>query len=245
MQSKKLMKWGILGVLAAMSMGVVGCNSGGHVDPYVPIWYDVYGNYCVSGSPEPGCNFYRNGDKIIDVEDPYFNSSYNLQYGWWQYYDSYGYSQDYIGWGWLSPDNVLYDDYGRALNEDGSTEDRDVIAGVAQQEKANVEGAGKQFAARYALAEATGIKVARTLNDWAKLGKSRARTEQDIADFSKRLGVDMNKVTVALDKAQGGDKTELNNTMADLANFWGTSPETSKEILKNAYKDYLKDYDLQ
>jgi len=242
--SKTIQILGFIAVIAFTVSSVTGCKSSTH-DPYVPIWYDVYGDYCGKGNPTPGCNYYADGYQVIDVEDPYFDSHYYLEYGWWEYYDTYGYPRDYIGWAWLSPDNVLYDDWGRALNEDGETQDRDIIAVVAAKERQNVETAGKNFAERYALAEDTGVQVAKTLNDWAVLGKSRARTAQDIADFSKRLfGVDFNTVSVSLEKAKSGDKTELSNNIAQMANFWGTSPETAKEVLKNAYKQELRDFNL-
>ena len=36
-----------------------------------------------------------------------------------------------------------------------------------------------------------------------------------------------------------GDKSELEDVNADVAANWGTSPEVSKKILKNWYKQQL------
>lgn len=247
--NKKVGTYLIAATLTALAIGLTGCHSSDdsytYSDPYYRAWYDVYGNHCNTGYPMAGCNFYFNGDQIIDTEDPYFsNSSYHLEYGWWEYYDTYGYPRDYLGWAWLSDSGILYDDYGRALNEEDAAGDRDILALVAEQEKQNVESAGKEYAARYGLAEDVGIRVAKTLNDWALIGKGRARTEQDIKDFSKRLGVDLNSAVVALEKAEAGDTTELKNTVTDMAKSWGTSPETMKEILKNTYKNELPEFSL-
>ncbi|OFZ18945.1 MAG: hypothetical protein A2X94_13430 [Bdellovibrionales bacterium GWB1_55_8] len=227
---------------------MMGCRSSSHhtsviSDPYQPMWYDVYGRYCGTGTPSAGCNYYSNGLKIIDIEDPYFNNYYNLEYAYWEYYDEYGYLSYYLGWAWLSPNDILYNENGRALNETGNEEGRDIVAEAGEQQESAIMGAGKQFASRYALADSVGVRIARTLNDWATLAKSRSRTEQDIADFSKRLyGVDYTQVTSALAKAAEGDKTEINVALGEMADYWGTTPETSREIVKGAYKDVLGDF---
>jgi len=206
----------------------------------------VYGNYCGRGDPQPGCNYYHDGSKIVDVEDPYYRNYYHLDYALWEYTDTYGYTQYYLGWAWWSPDNVLYDEYGRALNElGGSTEvDKDMIAQVGEMNEAAVKTAGKDFAARYALAEDKGVDMARVMNDWATLAKSRSRTTQDIEAFSKRLGVDLTKVTIAMDKAKTGDNSGVKSAINDVSAYWGTTPETAKEILKNAYKDSVGEYNI-
>ena len=98
--------------------------------------------------------------------------------------------------------------------------------------------AGRDFASRFALSEATGNQIAQTLSDWATLSKkqNRARTQQDVADFSKRLyGVSMDKALVALDKAKVGDSSGIEAVNTDVAQFWNTSPETARQILKNWY----------
>jgi len=236
-----------LGVLAALATGLMA--SGCHVvtyqgggGGYSQAWYDVYGNYCGSGAPQPGCNFYANGRKIVDSEDPYYGSSNTLQYGSWYYVDSYGYDQSYYGWGWLSGTGILYDEYGNALNNQGDQDSRDLIGDVAEAEKAVVTAVGKQFAAKYALAEDAGVNIAKTLNDWATISKKqkRARTDADVADFSKRLyGVSIEKAQSAIDSAQKGDLAGLESLNSDVATHWGTSPETSKAILKSWYKKQL------
>ncbi len=234
---KKSVKTASAAVAALVAAVLVsGCGGGGSIsiDYGYGAWYDVYGNQC-GYSPGPGCNFYANGLKIIDIEDPYY-SPYNLGYdALWQYVDSYGFTQYYSGWAWLSPSGILYDAYGNALNETDS-QGRDFAGDVATKEKNVIASAGDYFAKKYALDAATGLRVAKVLNDWATIGKDRARTEADIADFTKRLyGVDFNKVKGALAEAMKGNNGAMDGVVNEAATSWGTSPETMKEILKSWY----------
>jgi hypothetical protein len=230
---------------------VVVQNSGGtypsgggtvYVDPYRHAWYDVYGNQCTyNGYPTAGCNFYSDGSKITANGDPY-HSSFTLFYDYWTYTDSWGYRRDYKGYAWLSSSGILYDQYGNALNEtdEDSETSTDVISIAADQEKKAAIQAGKVLSQKYALAESAGVSIARTLQDWAVLGRSRARSPSDVADFSRRLyGVDYDKASKAIRNAALGDQTALRDLNVDVAAHWGTSPETSKTILSNWYKDEL------
>ena len=171
-----------------------------------------------------------------------------MTYSSWVYNDSYGYSHTYFGWGWKSPDGVLYDDHGNALNNLSSEEvGKDLIDNTAAIEEATIQGAGKAFALKYALSEASGVQVARTLNDWATLSKkfNRARTDADMADFTQRLyGVSVDKAKSALAAAKAGDSSQLENLNREVAKHWGTTPETSKAVLKNWYKDELSELSL-
>lgn len=231
---------GVVGLLAACGGG--GGGGGSHSDPYLQPWYDVYGYRCGSGTPRPGCNFYWDGTKIKDVNDPYFYSSYNLDYGTWSFTDSYGYARNFTGWAWWSPDNILYDDLGHALNEEGQNEasGADAIAAAAKQEEEVVSAVGRDFAAKYALSDEAGLNIARTLKDWAVLAKRRARTQADIAEFSKRLyGVSMESALAAFETAKAGDLSGVERVNGEIATYWGTGPETSREILKSWYKSEL------
>ncbi|HRK07089.1 MAG TPA: hypothetical protein PLZ57_04920 [Pseudobdellovibrionaceae bacterium] len=225
---------GTLSLMTACGGGGGGGGGGPVVDPGYGAWYDVYGRRC-GYSPSPGCNFYANGMKIIDIEDPYFRGTYYLEFDSWHYLDSYGFPSTYIGWAWQSPNGIIYDDFGDALNEtDG--QGRDFAADVAELEQNAVKTAGEFFAAKYQLDAATGMKVARALNDWATIGKDRARTERDIADFTQRLyGVDFNKVKGALAEAMKGERGEMEALVDQAATNWSTTPETMKEILKTWY----------
>ena len=234
-------------VITAISLS--SCNftttyggSGGYSDPYKRAWYDVYGTRCINnGYPMAGCNFYSDGSKITSSEDPY-SSSRTLYYDYWSYTDSYGYYRTYTGYAWLSSTGILYDDYGNALNEQDSdsAQSADVIGLAAIKEKETAQLVGKTFAQKYALAEQTGVNIAKTLQDWAVLGRDRARTEDDVADISTRLyGVKLNKAKAALIEASKGNKAALDDVNVDVAAHWGTSPETSKDILTKWYKDEL------
>lgn len=233
----------MLGAILVAVAGIVNCGGGGGgSDYYYGGWYDVYGYEC--GSLGPGCNYYSNGLKIIDVEDPYFDSDYYLEYGSWSYVDSYGYTEYYDGWAWISPTGIIYDDYGNALNEEQNA-GKDIVGDVAVKEESVITAAGKKFAARYELDEQTGIRVARVLNDWATLGKSRARTEADTADFAKRLyGIEMNEIKIALEEAKAGNTDVLDDTVSKAANNWNTSPETFKEIQKQWFGNQTSGFGL-
>ena len=220
-----------------------GGGGGGGGGPYYQPWYDVYGNYCGSGDPTPGCNFYADGIKVHDLNDPYYAGGAGVyyEYGLWTFTDSYGFAASYDGWAWLSPSGILYNDIGQALNENAEESSRDIIEDTAKQEEKVVLAAGEGFASRFALQSETGVDVARTLNAWATLTrdrKSRVRTEKDIADFSKRLfGIEVSQAKVALGLAKEGDLSRAKELNAQIANHWGTSPETSAQILKTWYKN--------
>lgn len=231
------------GSLSAALMSGCVVSGGGGSAYYGPAWYDVYGNYCNSGNPSPGCNYYGDGAKIVAGEDPYYVSS-SLAYGRWDFYDSWGYPASFYGWAWQSPTGVIYDEFGTALNNDSESSSNDLISNVADRERDVVLTVGKKFAERYALAEDTGVRIASTLNDWATLSKKqqRARTAKDVADFSVRLyGLSADKAKAALDQAKKGSMAGLEAANSEVATYWGTSPETSKTILKSWYKKQLSD----
>ncbi len=246
---KSLILAGLMALAGSMSACVIETTTTtGGGGPYLQPWYDVYGNQCGSGAPHAGCDFYWDGTQITAGADPYYSNAALMTYATWSYTDPYGYSQYYTGYAWLSPDGILYDSNGYALNEaDDNSGGRDLIGDVATQEQQVVTQAGKAFASKYALSEATGINIARTLNDWATLSKKqqRARTAQDVADFSRRLyGVTVDKAVNALNSAKNGDLSGMIQVNSDIATYWGTSPETSKTILKNWYKDQLSDFNV-
>ena len=223
------------------------------IDPYYHAWYDVYGNVCGGGAnmyPGSGCNFYLDGVgklyKITDGQDPFYSSSYSLGYNTWTYYDSYGYSQVYTGYGWESASGILYDDLGYALNESEQVKSRDHARVGASKEKMKVQEAAASFKdAHPALSESGATRIAINLGAWATLTKDRTikrgRTESDIADFSQRLfGVDYKKAQAALVKASMGERTDLLNLKDDVGAAWGDSSpnrEETQDILMKWYKN--------
>ncbi|MDZ4661580.1 MAG: hypothetical protein SGJ18_08165 [Pseudomonadota bacterium] len=236
--SKLLMP--ILVVASAMTT-MVGCGGGGgEVDTYYAGWYNVYGAQC--GNLGPGCNYYANGLQIIDIEDPYFQNDYYLEYDLWSYYDTYGTYSLYAGWAWISPTGVLYDAFGTALNEKKS-EGRDHVGDVVEAEEKVVAGAAGILSEKYGLSLDTGMHVARTLNDWAVIGQDRARTKDDIASVTQKLyGIDVSEVKLALEKAAAGDLVALDLAADKAASNWGTTPETFKEIQKTWFAKQIKQY---
>lgn len=238
---------GLASLVAAASFSgcettVVSGGGGIVIDPVVYAWYDMYGHGCSTGAPRPGCNFYWYGSdlvKIMDFEDPYFTYDYyNLVYDYWTFYLN-GILYEYDGFAWLSPTGILYDEYGNALNQKKGR-GRNVVADAAKQEAKVVESAGKEFAAKYSLSVDKGIQIARSLNQWAKLGKERAKTEKDLAEFTKKVyGVDYAQVKKAILEAQAGEDALLESTVSAAAKNWGTSEENMKDVLKNWYRGQL------
>lgn len=230
-------------VMGAMALFASACHTTTVVvtnpDPVRTAWYNVYGYVCGYDHPTAGCNFYADGAKIVAGEDEYYYAgpeAGGLEFDLWGYYDSYGYYTEYYGWAWLSPTGILYDEFGYALNETGEDEGRDLVAQMAMLENKKVEAAGHKLAEKFALAEDTGVQIAKTLQDWATLGRKRERTDADKAEFAKRLfGVDMTDAKDALKNAESGDLSKLEAVNSEVARHWGTSPETSKAILKTWY----------
>ena len=161
--------------------------------------YDVYGVACNHGNstyPKSGCNFYYfdgvNLSKIVNYQDPDYQSSYALTYNTWTYYDSHGYTQSYTGYGRESTTGVLYNDQGFALNDTQAVNGRDKARTGAVKEKLQVREAAVTFLESHpALSEAGAERIALNLNAWATLIKDRSvkagRTEADVADFSQRI----------------------------------------------------------
>lgn len=181
----------ILNLTACDSTVVVGGGTygGGNTDPYRRAWYDVYGQMCSSyGYPTAGCNFYADGSKITASQDPYYNLGSTLYYDYWTYTDSYGFRRTYLGYAWLSSTGILYDDFGNALNEiENEESDANIIKARAKKEQRAVQTAAKNLAKNYGLSQVSGVKIAKTLQDWALIGRNRSRTANDVADVSKRL----------------------------------------------------------
>lgn len=204
---------------------LVACNSY-QGDPYYSAWFNVYREPCSSsyGAPHPGCNYFANGTKIMAWQDPY-------GYQWQQ------------GTYWTSPTGIWYDPSGYALNTAAQSEEpsTDVITQASEEHTEVVRIAGKSLSQEYALSEASGFQIAKSLQDWSSLGKRRARTEADVSDFSERLyGVKADKVELALARAEFSKNLQpIEELNLDVAAFWGTSPETSKVILKKWHQGEL------
>ncbi len=228
-----------------LALGVVlvtsGCGShrSGGGDPYIHAWYNVYGTYCGTGHPMPGCNFYADGSKILDREDPYARYQ-TVQFALWTYTDSFGYPRSYRGFAWLSPDGILYDDYGYALNEGDDAAGRDLMSDVGAQESRMVSIAARGLRDRYALSEDSSLRIAQTLQDWALLGKKQGRTQEDLEATSRKLfGQSLDKIRPALEEAAQGDRKKLEAMNQEVATYWGTQPETSKAILTRWYQSEI------
>ncbi len=134
-------------------------------------------------------------------------------------------------------------DYGDGTGfeyEQKGTLGRDTVAQVGEEEAKRIEAAGKNFAVKFRLTAATGLNVAKSFYDFKELSKKRTRTAADVATFTKRLyGVEMSRITSAIDEMEKGDLAPMNAAIEDAAAHWGTTPETMREVLKDWYKDFL------
>jgi hypothetical protein len=211
-------------------LSFVACNGGGTYDYYYDGWYNVYGQEC--GSLGPGCNYWSDGLKIVDYEDPYYDGGYI----WDEYYSYY-----YGTYVWESPSGIIYDEWGYALNRNGVSINRDLIADVGQEQETMIKSAASKFAAKYSLSNEVGLKVAKTLNTWSKLGFTQGRTTDDLKNITKELyGVDFDEAESALKDAVVGQKDKLNKLVNTAAQNWGTNPETMREILNDFHGNQLK-----
>jgi hypothetical protein len=162
-----------------------------------------------------GCYYTSVG---VAYYDPYFNP----------YYDSYCYynfcNYYYDSWG-----NIIY--YSTSSTGRG----RDVVGDVAKQEEKELNQAAESLVARYSLSSEKAVQVARVLKDWNQLS-GRARTEADYAEFSERLyGMKFSALQSAVVSAYEGDSQSLKSVVAQVAQNWGTSEETMRDVLTQWY----------
>jgi hypothetical protein len=234
--------------VAAVSVGMVNCGGGGSGGGSVVVsggttvvsktWYDVYGNACKTGYPEPGCSYKDSGytsDKAMWSEDPYYDYWASSEFATvWD--TDYGYYVD--AWGYWGVNGLFYDYYtGRAINEGATEVTKDILSVVGNREKDLVTRAGTKWALAHDLPAATGIKVAQALSDWNKIVKTRERSEADLGAFTKRaLGVSLNELK---EVAVTRNEAKIEGLVETAAEHWNTSPENMKKILKTIYKDEL------
>ena len=113
-------------LLAIIFLTLTGCNGGGSL---TYAWYDIFGNYCSSSMPSPGCDYYANGQKVSIWQDPFY----------------YMWPND--GTYWTSPDGIFYSPSGYPLNsQSDSNETADVISVAADNSKQVATAVGKAFA---------------------------------------------------------------------------------------------------
>lgn len=125
-------------------------------------------------------------------------------------------------------------------NGDGTTDEgKDIVANVSNAEEAALFSAARHYSSKFSLSEEQGMKVARTIRDFSSV---QNRTEQDIADFARRLyGVDPTRVASAVAKAQAGNSTEFSAVVSEAAANFETTPENMKSIIKTLHGKALAD----
>jgi hypothetical protein len=212
-------------------------------------WYDVFGNKCAEGRPSPGCNFYANGSKIRDWEDPYFNAMthtlmFNNNY---IYRDSFQNMKTYSGWLWISPSGIAYDDFGFALNKSSQTESFDVVANAAEQESQLIQEAAQDLSDRHGLPLDRSIIVATSLKKMEnKVSKTNVFTEEDSREyFASAYGISYESALSALTKARDGDLKELHERNGEVAKYWNVNKETAEETIRSWNKVLIEASDLK
>ena len=229
-----------IGALVIAS-GFVGCSGSGGRSVVRPAWYDVYGDLCGRGDPYAGCNYYANGDKIIDIEDPYFNCCYELEFDIWLYQDTFGVWQTYAGFAWESSSGILYDDFGVALNKHKNKVGSDIIADKAEAQNALIEKAGGNFAREYKLQADVGMAWARGLNKAMNLRLARSRDTNELSTISKQLtGISFKEGEKLLRNALASNG-QTENLTDRFARHIRTDADTSRKMLKKMFnKEYEK-----
>jgi hypothetical protein len=115
---------------------------------------------------------------------------------------------------------------------------KDIVTDIATSDEETISKNGTDFARKFSLSESQGIKVIRTLHDFAAL---QSRSDQDLADFAKRLyGVDPARILSASQNAQLGDPTELDAVVSEAARGFDTTPENMKAIVKTLHGRMLE-----
>jgi hypothetical protein len=194
-------------------------------------WFDVYGNQC--GGLREGCTFVDpyGYNKAQWQQDPFYDPWQTPTYAW-VYAPEFGYYT--YAYGYWGINNVFYDYYTwRAVNNGNDQPSKDILTVVGNREEEVIQKVGALYAAKYGLDVDVGVRVARAANDYNKIGKTRERTEADLAEMTKRVyGVNLNDVKSALDK---GDRAQVDSLIGTAAENWKTSPENMRTILNKVY----------
>jgi len=203
-----------LGLVAGLA-GLSACEGGGGGTPAnQEVWKTWDGRPC--DGPAAGCDYYANGTQIYVTEDPYYTAGTGEDYGWW-----------------TSPDGITYSN-GYPINAAAGSRGRDSISNGAMAQKEIVKDNASRLAAKYSLSAETSTNIAQAMTDWAALGKSRKRTQADVAAFTKRLsGLDINEVTNALSSLSQGDASAYDQAISKAARNWSTSPDNMKRIMND------------
>ncbi len=240
-----------ISLLLFSSSLLTACRGGGTQYVYLSYgqaWYDVFGNKCAEGRPSPGCNFYANGLKIRDFEDPYFSSSYSLIFNSnLPYRDSFGVSRTYSGFAWVSRTGIIYDDFGFALNKASQSESFDTVANVSEQDQQLVQEAAADLADRHGLPLDVASNIATSLDKIARdTLKQNSFTEENQQEYvAKIYGVNFQSAVSALAKAKdSGELTDLQKMNENVARYWKVNKETSEAVLKNWHQPQLQDLGL-
>ena len=173
------------------------------------------------------------------------NNGYYDQWGnWWDNW------QTVDGGGSLSlmsPDGVLYDVYGNALNfvgSESSTGGRDVLASAAEKEAASLTVISQGLQAKYGLDSDAGLNMAKVIAQDIKRPSNRGYTEAELDGmlgkmYNVKLG-DMKKVSeLAMSGDLGGARAKAQSLINTAAAANRTTPENMQRMLTDFYGSLL------
>jgi hypothetical protein len=217
---------------AALLFGLSACHGQqGGGTPVAPGFYDFQGRLC-GYSPYPGCTYLANGGKAMVWDDPYYGGMVQFSYSWG--YCTGGYASGaYCSATWWSPTGVWYGRDGYAINATAER-GRDLITDIAEDERAAIDETVARFADRYGLAEVPARELVTQLNAFERATRGRGRTPDDYETLSRRLlGRGYAEAVSALAAYRGGDDGALRELEVEVAQRWGTDPESVRELLRD------------
>jgi len=196
------------------------------------VYYSAQGEQCSTTTPYPGCNYFSNGAKANIYFDPYYGLvDYTPGRGYCD--NRYGSECDFYDYYWYSPSGIWYDSSGYAINHQAGDRGRDVIGDVAVEEEASLQLTAKHFAQKFALASDRALEIVKSLRKWEHMTRGRGRTEADYADLASRVaGVNSADALAAIRSARAGELSAMEVLNDQMAQFWGTDAETTREVLR-------------
>ena len=147
----------------------------------------------------------------------------------------------------LSPDGVLYDVYGNALNFVGSEQasgSRDVLTSAAQKQAASINVLSQGLQAKYNLDSAASLNMAKMIASDIKRPAGRGYAPGELNAMSAKMyGVQIDDMKNVVKLAQAGHiidaQAAAQNLISTAAAVNRTTPENMRHMLNDFYGDLL------
>ena len=155
------------------------------------------------------------------------------------YYNCYAV---YDSWGYYLWDECYWEYYS-ADKELVAKSSKNIIKNANDKETALLNFAGEFYANKFNLSKESGLKIAKTLNDYNAL---QSRTSEDLANFASELyGTNPSDLLKAVSAAQRGNNTALKAQIADAAVVYDTDSETMEAIVEELSAKGLKELNIE